>query len=94
MTAPVSVPVAVAATPTVADTPLVTTTQGLTTAHPNGGAVPAPIQSQQLFLPIITNVSSLAGAALGNPNGIALLVAVGLVIGGLVYRRTRKVGKD
>ena len=76
----------------------ITATQGLTTPATVDAPIAPPItsessQRQQLFLPLITNAGALAGAAFGSPNGIAVLLLVGLVIGGLVYRRTRKAGK-
>ena len=88
-----SVPVSV---PAVVDTPPVTTTQPVTTG--DAGAAPvdanapaapdASQQNQRIFLPIITNLASLAGAALGSPGGLAvLLVVVLLVVGGIVRRR-------
>ncbi|MFN8491577.1 MAG: glycine-rich protein [Caldilineaceae bacterium] len=88
---PVSAP-AVATTPVVANTPAVTTTQPVTTASgapaaPNVPAAPNTTeQNQRLFLPIITK---LAGAALGRPGGVAVLVLIVLVIGGIVWQRRR-----
>jgi hypothetical protein len=88
-----SVPVSV---PAVVDTPPVTTTQPVTTGDAgvapvdaNAPAAPdASQQNQRIFLPIITNLASLAGAALGSPGGLAvLLVVVLLVVGGIVRRR-------
>lgn len=76
---PVSDP-ALDAPPVATDTSTGTTTQE-----------PAPTEnsgSNQIFLPIITN---LAGAALGSPSGLALLVLAIVVMGGLVWqRRLRK----
>ena len=67
--------------------------QGAAAGNGESNSAAAPAQRQQLFLPLITNAGALAGAAFGSPNGIAVLLLVGLVIGGLVYRRTRKAGK-
>ena len=105
-TAPVltaSVPVStqtVVTTRTVAAPAGVTTTQPVTTApvDTTTTAATAPTgvengeQSQNLFLPIITNVSNLAGAALGSAGGVGMIVLLALVIGSLVWQRRR--GRD
>lgn len=92
-----SVPVSVAVVetaPVVAEAPAVATTQAVTAgdaaAPVDANAPAAPDtsgQNQQIFLPIITN---LAGAALGSPGGIALLVLVGIVVVGTLVRRRQQ----
>lgn len=83
---PVSVPVVTA--PVVAEAPAVTTTQPVP-ADANAPAVPdTSEQNQRLFLPIITNLANLAGAALGGGGSVAALVVIGLVVvGGLLWQR-------
>ena len=74
--------------PVVAEAPTVTVTLPVP-ADANAPVVPdTSEQNQRLFLPIITNLANLAGAALGGAGGMVALVVVGLVvIGGLVWQR-------
>ena len=95
----VSAPAAVTA-PVVAEAPAVTTTQPVTTGDagvapvdataPDTTAPDTTEQNQRLFLPIITNVAVLAGAALGSPGGLALLAVVVLLVVGAVVRRRQR----
>ena len=88
---PVSVPAPVEAAP------VVTTTQSVTpdsagTAPVDANALPAPdsaAPNERIFLPIITN---LAGAALGSPSGIIVLVLVVLISGGIIWQRRSRKG--
>lgn len=66
------------APPAAADTPTMTTPQDPAPTENNG--------SNQIFLPIITN---LAGTALGNPSGLALLALVAIIAVGIVWQRRR-----
>ena len=91
---PVSAPAAVTA-PVVAEAPAVTTTQPVTTGDAGAAPVDATApdtteQNQRLFLPIITNVAALAGAALGSPGGLATLAVVVLLVVGAVVRRRQR----
>ena len=93
VSAPVAVEVApVVTAPVVAEAPAVTTTQPVP-ADTNAPVVPdTSEQNQRLFLPIITNVSALAGAALGSPVGIGVTLVVLLVLLGVIIgqRRARR----
>ena len=76
---------------------VVTTTQSVTpdsagTAPVDANALPAPdsaAPNERIFLPIITN---LAGAALGSPSGIIVLVLVVLISGGIIWQRRSRKG--
>ena len=84
-----SMPVSV---PAVVDAPVATATPAVAPVDANAQPpVDTSGQNQRLFLPIITNVSDLAGAALGGSRGLLILLLV-LVIGGIVWQRRRGRG--
>ncbi|MEZ4862431.1 MAG: PKD domain-containing protein [Caldilineaceae bacterium] len=74
-----------------APAPTATPAEVAPTQPPAEGTAPTETgQNNRIFLPIITN---LAGAALGGPGGIGVLVLVVLVIGGIVWRRRSRTGR-
>ena len=90
--APVVTDSAPASTPAVVDAPVATATPAVAPVDANAQPpVDTSGQNQRLFLPIITNVSDLAGAALGGSRGLLILLLV-LVIGGIVWQRRRGRG--
>ena len=77
--------------PAVVDAPVATATPAVAPVDATAPAAPeSSEQNQRIFLPIITNVAALAGAALGGPGGLAMLVVVTLLVVGAVVRRRQR----